>query len=622
MGLRYVVFRIFFEIKKRLGVLKFSYPTKPILKEFIKLEVWKNSKQKFFFESKESLVFPKIKNEALKLEAEGILKGDFKFFSSTIYHLGNKYDWITNPDTGFRYDINKHWVDINDYSKEAGDIKFVWEKSRFTFLDTIIRYDYHYEIDQSEFVFSEIVDWINHNPINSGPNYKCSQEITIRAFNWIFALHYYKNSPSLTIERFNKIVHFLYWQAKHVYSNINFSKIAVRNNHAITECLGIYSFGILFPFFPDSKKWVDQGKKWFENEIGYQIYPDGTFLQFSMNYHRVVVQLLTWAIQLNKLNDTKFNDIVYSRAKSSLSFLASCMNEKNGMLPNYGANDGALFFKFSVQNFRDYRPQLEALKFSLELDINESNTEEKFWFGFGNPKLSNSPKSNEIHIGNSKIKKFESGGYYVIDDDDSLTFVRCGNHKDRPSQADNLHLDIWVNGDNVLRDAGSYKYNTDESELKYFFGTKSHNTVSLGDNDQMLKGGRFVWYNWTQSLGAELYENENEFNFQGSISAFKQVGGEIKHKRIIKKRKGEKRWEILDEVEHQTGLPIMQYWHPSDSFFDMFEITANTLNGDIIEPEIGSGFYSSLYGEKIASKLVTFKTNEHMIITSIREKIN
>ena len=35
------------------------------------------------------------------------------------------------------------------------------------------------------------------------------------------------------------------------------------------------------------------------------IYKDGTFLQFSMNYHRVVIQLLSYAICISRLNDDK-----------------------------------------------------------------------------------------------------------------------------------------------------------------------------------------------------------------------------------------------------------------------------------------------------------------------------
>ena len=102
----------------------------------------------------------------------------------------------------------------------------------------------------------------------------------------------------LTEDRFNKIMNAIYWQLHHVYHNINFSRIAVRNNHALTETLMLFLSGLLFPFLPNTKKWSKKGKNWFEEEIAYQIYKDGTFLQFSMNYHRVAIQLLTWGIRL------------------------------------------------------------------------------------------------------------------------------------------------------------------------------------------------------------------------------------------------------------------------------------------------------------------------------------
>ena len=62
--------------------------------------------------------------------------------------------------TGFQYDIHKHWSEVQDLSKEAGDIKYVWEKARFSFLYDVIRYDYHFEDDQSQFVFKQIEDFI------------------------------------------------------------------------------------------------------------------------------------------------------------------------------------------------------------------------------------------------------------------------------------------------------------------------------------------------------------------------------------------------------------------------------------------------------------------------------
>lgn len=615
MGMKYVLFRVWFLLQRKTGLLIKRFPVNPPFINAITLVEWKKSI--FFLKSKEELTFPKNKVETLKNEAESILKGDYLFFSSTKFTLGFDYDWVSNPETGFKYDISKHWSEINDYSSESGDIKYVWEKSRFSFLNTMIRYDYHYDDDQSEFVFNEIESWIDKNPINMGPNYVCSQEMTIRCFNWIFALNYYKNSKNLTNNRFLKIINTIYWHADHIYKNINFSKIAVRNNHAITECLGIYTFGLLFPCFPNSAKWKRNGKKWFQNEISYQVYNDGTFLQFSMNYHRVLVQLFTWAIQINKLNDLPFSDDVYIKAKKSLSFLLSCMNEKNGMLPNYGANDGALFFKLGVQEFRDYRPQLEALSLSMGINWRYSSSEEKYWFGL-------ETTSGKLVVKDQRaLNSFKNGGYYIVNDseDSSLTFIRCGSHRDRPSQADNLHLDLWIDGDNILRDAGSYKYNTNESDLNYFFGSKSHNTVTLGKNDQMLKGGRFIWYYWTQTLGAELKEYKDKFIFNGQISAFRQIDNKAVHKREINKKKGKPVWQISDELIHNTNLPLVQYWHPSKSFFDKFEISAKTIDGSEIIPLIEEGYYSGLYGQKEPSVQIVFTTQENKLITTIKPKI-
>ncbi len=44
-------------------------------------------------------------------------------------------------------------------------------------------------------------------------------------------------------------------------------------------------------------------------------------------------------------------------------------------------------------------------------------------------------------------------------------------------------------------------------------GTESHNTIMLDNLDQMLKGERFVWYNWSQALDASLYETEISYIF-------------------------------------------------------------------------------------------------------------
>ena len=616
MGWRYVRFRAMYELKRKTGLLKNAYPVAPKRVQYVSLEQWRKNRPQFFFESKAELVFPKDKNAALEAEYQAYLQGKLLFFNALQMDIGKDYNWITNPVSGYQYDIKQHWTEVEDITQEAGDIKYTWEKSRFSFLYMLLRYDYHFDTDCAEAVLGEIESWLDANPMNSGPNYKCSQEISLRVMNWTFALNYYSDHPALTDARFQRILHGIYWMLKHVEENIHFSRISVRNNHAVTETTMLYLAGLLFPFFPEANRWKTQGKKWLEMEILYQIYPDGTHLQFSMNYHRVVLQCLTWAFYLAELNDEQFSDAAYERVQKSLQFLYSAQDLKTGYLPNYGANDGALFFKWNNSDYRDYRPQLNALYFFFNrkplYDQKGDWEEDVQWIS----KHLSSNTSRSIDLERPTLQSFDQGGFYMIRDKQAcFSMIRCGKHKDRPSQADNLHLDIWVGSTNILRDTGSYRYNTEPKWLMYFNGTKGHNTVALGDHHQMLKGPRFIWLNWSQALSAKLEEAEDAFVFEGSIAAFQHVEKGLQHHRQVKHFKAQKRWEITDTLKHNTQEPINQYWHIDPAFDQLgFQIEAVDSKGNALEVKRVDGFYSSYYGIKAPAKTLVITSNTDPII--------
>jgi len=610
MGMRYVAFRVQYMVSSKLGFHKNKFPANPSTKSFISLSSWRNNTPVFFFDGKNNIPVPKKESVALSLRFRESEKGIYIFFSSEKIDLGTAYNWITNPDTGYRYDITKHWSEIQDLSSEAGDIKYVWEKARFSYLYDIIRHDYHNDSDQAAFVFSEIEDFIEQNPINLGPNYKCSQEISLRILNWTFALYYYKNSEFLTSERFDTIVNSIYWQLHHVYHNINFSRIAVRNNHAITETLMLYLSGLLFPFIPETKKWSKLGKKWFEQEIAYQIYDDGTFLQFSMNYHRVAIQLLTWGIRLSELHKDAFSDVVYTKAKKSLAFLEASQDPVSKQLPNYGSNDGALFFKLTDDDYRVYQSQLDDLRAVLYGAVREVS-ESQGWYGLQDLKVDDKREEGMF--------SFRESGYYIFQEQDVKTFIKCGSYKDRPAHADNLHLDIWVNGVNYLRDAGSYMYNTSKEEINFFTGTKGHNTISINGQNQMLKGSRFIWYHWVKEAVASLSKTTNTYLFEGQIKAFKHIGG-YTHKREIKKEINQLSWEVIDHVGLKNGDAMEQYWHLDESMQEFIEITAVDAHGKVVSAIKDSAWYSSYYGVKIPSLQVSFRDQTGTLKTTINIK--
>jgi hypothetical protein len=611
MGLRYFLFRIQFEFLRRSGLLAKRFPVNPPVVKSPSLESALESLKAWPWQAREVFSFTRNPELGLEKEAKDILSGKILLFNSIPFQLQNQDDWLRHPETGFVYDNQLHWTRIPDMNSNAGDIKYVWERSRFGYFQTIMRFDYHFEKDNSEWIFSEIESWIRMNPINCGPNYRCSQEISLRILNWLGAISFYRNSPALTSARWDKIFHHMYWQAHHVRQNIHFSRIAVRNNHAITETLLLYIFGSLFPDLPGAREWAVSGKNWFEEEVLYQIYPDGSYVQFSMNYHRVVAQLLTLAFRFAEGFSDSYKPEVANRAAKTLGFLEFFQDPVSGFLSNYGANDGALFFKFSSSDFLDYRPQLEALGKALGRK-EPASLEETCWFGSGKNQLAEIPKT--ITKG---FQVFPDGGFAGIRTPDSLLLFRSSRHKDRPAQGDNHHLDFWYKGQNILLDAGTFKYNSTPEDIQYFFGTASHNTARIAGMEQMKKGPRFVWLYWSQSLNLEGKEQDGNFLLEGKITAFRQIREGIFHQRKIKMSGMEPEIWVEDDFEGLKGEEIEVIWHPGPGFFPDFQIEVRDLNNHLVFPEKKNGWYSGTYGQKKPTEYQVFRTPTSKLITRI-----
>lgn len=611
MGWHYVLFRAGYWFQAKTGILKLRFPRKATNRSFAGLQEWIECKPRFLFDPQNLDIRKNPKLTDLKWRVGQIRSGRFCYFSGRWFEVA---DWHTNPLTGHCYPGNEHWSDVNDFSTEAGDIKYVWEKSRFLFLYDLIRYDYHFSDDQSETIFELISDWIDNNPVNCGPNWKCSQEIALRVLNWTFALHYYRASPRLNQSLLDKILCSIYDQMQHVAANIRFSEVAVRNNHVLTEAVGLFVIGLMFPWFPQSQSWKNGGKYLFEKEIVFQIAPDGTYLQFSMNYHRLVIQLVTWGIRLSEVNEDRMCDEVYARARSSMIFLRACQTNVNGQLPNYGHNDGALFFSLSECRFRDFRPQMAALATVLgdNLDYQTGKwLEESQW-------LAGNYRQSLTKISPRRLSMFSKGGYYIIRNSGTLTFLRCGKYHTRPFQADNNHLDIWINGRNILRDSGTWLYNTDEESTRYFSGTRGHNTIMIGDFDQMQKQHRFIWTHWIANAKGKSGSSGNEYWIEAEFEGFRHLGKGIVHKRRVVKKAGQWHWVIEDCVQNvPKGMAIRQLWHPDETFENDFKITANDEHGVAIPGIIENGWYSKAYGVRQECKVLVFETLGHYVRTVI-----
>ncbi|MBY0435863.1 MAG: heparinase II/III family protein, partial [Cyclobacteriaceae bacterium] len=611
MGPRYLLFRSFYELQRRSGLLRIRFPTSPPFRIWISLNQWRKEAPSFFFESRKSLPFTQA-SEKLKHEAERILAGEVQFFNGDWKKI-DLDEWLFNPESGFKYSNRVHWTSIRDFDSKQGDIKYVWEKNRFLFLQTILRYDHAFQCDSAEWVFQRIDSWIDQNPINKGSNFVCSQEISLRIFNWILALYFYRHSQSLTEARFAKIIFSIYWQIKHVRANILFSRISVRNNHALTETLALFSVGLLFPFFEESSEWRRNGEKWFVKEILYQFYDDGGYIQYSFNYQRVALQLVTWAISIGSRHNKLFPENFCKRVCQAVRLMVTCQDQTTGMLPNYGANDGSLFFKWSDRSFRDFRPALDAIHYQLTgQNLYQNTYEDREWLGVTSTTNLHQEKITAV----DGCASFPVSGIYTFRKNELLILILCVTYKNRPSQADNLHLDLWYKGENLLIDAGSYRYNTLPEITRYFSGTESHNTVMLGSNDQMTKGPRFIWLNWTESLYAKWNGNDKEVLFSGAIKAFKSRGDFMHFRKVrVRENSGTYEIEVTDEINIASSEKMRQLWHSSNRYLP--KILSWDEKNNPLKPEILNRHYSCTYGQIEDIRQIMYESLNRRITTRI-----
>lgn len=540
-GPEWILFRTGYEMKRRTGIMKKRFiieelsdselinkvsdhklKTKSAIVDYVKLK-----RSKFFFQNDNRSSYHKHLTQKLNKDekenliniADDAIEGKILCFSKWKADYGYPINWNVNPITKYEWPMDRHWVEIEELSKGSGDVKYVWEASRFPQIYYFIRaYTLTNNDKYAKAYWEQIESWIEGNPYNMGINWKCGQEVSFRMFSWIFGLYVFLDSPESTENRIFNLVKNLYQSAIRIEHNIDFAIKAVQNNHSISEAAGLFTFGILFPFFKDSKRISRKGKKYLEQEGLKQIYGDGSYIQNSMNYHRLMLQDYAWCYSLANTNDVKFSTDLTKKIKESIEFLYQMQNKENGRLPNYGANDGALIFPLTSCDYLDYRPQLNTINYIINGDkLYESgiHDEELLWFcGL------DSVGSKLYNLNIRESKDFKIGGYYTFRGYNSFGMIRCVNNKHQ-GPADMLHFDFWYKGVNVLCDTGSYSYNTRKKLKDYFRSTKSHNTITINDEEQMKRGPRFLVIDSPKGYVNQYEKTQEEIYFSGYHDAYK-----------------------------------------------------------------------------------------------------
>jgi len=372
----------------------------------------------------------------------------------------------------------------------------------------------------------------------------CGQECAVRALAWCFALHAFADDPATTPERAGRLLEMLAAHGTRIEANLAFA-LSQKNNHGINEALGLWTLGLLFPGLHGAERWERRGRALLESEGLRQIYPDGSYVQHSLNYHRLILQSYAWALRLGDLAGHPFSPGLRERVGRAAHLLLALTDRESGRAPNYGSNDGSRLYVLDSCGFADQRSALGPALWLAEgrRALPPGPWDEALLWLCGEE-----PLAAPIHEPSSADLAVDDGGYYTLQAGASWAFIRCASYRDRPAQADLLHVDLWWRGSNVLGDPGTYSYDGPPPWNNGLAGTAVHNAPTVDGLDQMERGPRFLWLGWPRGRvrrrdsspegRRRLLEAEHD-GFQGRLG--------IQHRRTLLAA-GENLWVIVDDL--------------------------------------------------------------------------
>nr|WP_278986418.1 heparinase II/III family protein [Plesiomonas shigelloides] len=528
-------------------------------------------------------------NSKILSNAEELRGGKLRLFKSDNYVRNFNSDWFAFPE----HSEIKPWCEIPINSIPGHDIKLTWERSRFNWLvDLGAAYKITGDDRWINLASSWFKDWLNYNPYNYSINWVCGQECSIRALNLLLFFELSGIEINSSMSDFFKLT------VDRVALTLDYA-VAQDNNHAISESSAIFvlsSFLINSGLVNDKektkyKKLSDKSKSTLIKVVRNLTLKDGGFAMYSTNYHRVVLNVLSLVEYFNRtLCLSEFNSEYYDHCKKLVFSLYDFVNENSGKAINLGANDGSLLFFSQIDDYNDYRPSIQVASyfFTGKLLYRDFSANSGLYI------LGVDFKALDYHEFDNAVfhrdYKYFGITKYVLTGNVSF-FIKYPVYIFRPSHCDIFHIDLWIGGENYLRDLGSYSYNDNNGISAELASIKMHNTVCVDELPAMPRLGRFLLGCWPSV--SKLRVSPSQWTGE-----YKSVFG-YTHAREIKVDNSiiyitDRVCNVKKNISINFNLPF-DCWSLSDGRIENSDVTIEFKSSDSMKYDLIDGVESLYY---------------------------
>lgn len=313
-----------------------------------------------------------------------------------------------------------------------------------------------------------IIDWIDQNPPYKEGYWLDSWNsfaLSIRLVIWMQQLA--RRKDQLPDELIGQVSESIYRQLLFLEKNIEKD---IKGNHLIKNIKALLWGASFFEKDKNVKRWCLIGEKLLSNELREQILEDGLHYERSPAYH---CQVLADLIECYEVLE---NSSLKKRLKKCLITMGEALadlthpDEKISLF-----NDGGLDMAYSPSEFN--RVLKEKVDFTPE---------------------------------ESKVIVFEEGGYFGLRKEGSYLLFDAGkiapDFLPAHGHGDILSFEWSIDNQRVFIDKGVYEYNAGKKR-QLSRSTKSHNTVTIGDEDQCE-----FWHSFRVAKRADVTVDNYSFN--------------------------------------------------------------------------------------------------------------
>jgi hypothetical protein len=110
-----------------------------------------------------------------------------------------------------------------------------------------------------------------------------------------------------------------------------------------------------------------------------------------------------------------------------------------------------------------------------------------------------------------------------------------------------------VKGQNMLRDGGTFSYNSSAADIDYFGGTASHNSAMFDGHGQMPRLGRFLFSRWLSNSPASLTADDRQVT---ASAGYRDHRGATHHRSILLT---DRKLQVTDLLDGSASEAILRW---------------------------------------------------------------